>query len=87
MRVVHKFFLDYKETVTVPIGAKILSAGKQDDRVVVWAEVDPSPSGMEVRQLHVLGTGWHYGEQLNLRFIQTIQSPLGLVWHIFEEIK
>lgn len=58
MRTIWKYNLDISEALPVmmPTGAKLLHAGMQDERLCVWAQVNPEKS-MVKRLLSVHGTG------------------------------
>jgi hypothetical protein len=64
-------------TLTMPVGAEILSVQVQHGKPQLWALVDPD-APKEVRSFYVYGTGWDV-EQNTLRFIGTVQMQGGVV--------
>lgn len=72
--------------VSMPKGAKVLSAGMQGGDLQIWALVDPEAS-KELRKFRVAGTGLPLEDEIaSQRFIGTVQMMGGaLIWHIFEE--
>ena len=83
---VYKYPLEIKDwqSITVPVGAEILSAQKQGGQLFLWAKVDRR-AGPEQVSIVIHGTG--HPMQPNLRFIDTVQMRDGaLVLHIFEEM-
>lgn len=70
-------------TMELPRGAKVLSAGIQDDAFFIWVQVDDAET-TEFRQFEVYGTGWEIPfPQNELAFISTVHRD-GWVWHVFE---
>lgn len=60
----------------------VIHADYRDDRLTLWALVNPSEPTQEYR-IHVLGTGWDIsftGEHVTTVF----QGPF--VWHLFKEL-
>lgn len=75
-------------TLSMPVGAKVLTAAMQYDSLCVWAIVDPSRD-REVRRFMVFGTGQPI-EVLDTRllYVNTIQLQDGaFIGHIFEVIE
>lgn len=68
--------------LTIPRGAKALSAQGQNNTPTVWFELDPfAPT--ERRCFAVVGTGQHVPD--GGRYVGTCQTFGGLlVWHIYE---
>lgn len=77
-----------KQTVDMPLGARILSVGAQFDKPRVWALVDPTKERVPHR-IYIYGTGWPVGD-VNWSahiFLGTVVTAGGaLVWHVFEDI-
>ena len=83
MKTIYKypFRIDDSVSVTLPVGAQILSIQEQNGVPCIWAVVDPE-APFEKRRFYVRGTGhpmpdppWH--------FLATVQfGPL--VFHFFE---
>lgn len=88
-KVVWKFFLKPSiESISMPIGAEVLSIQSQGDDVCLWALVDPKQA-LEKRKFVVLATGQEvlFTEWENVKYISTLQFPIeGLVFHAFEII-
>ena len=74
----------WSEEVDLPLGAKIFSAGYQDDQLMLWAMVDHNEKIKEKRKLLLLPTG-HVGidTDIGLKFITTVFQDQ-FVWHLFE---
>lgn len=81
--------IDSPQLVEMPEGARILSVQEQQNRICVWALVDPEAKKVS-RKFHIFGTG----NQLDasgvewFQFLGTVVMSLGVfVWHVFEEMK
>lgn len=90
MEVIWKFSLQItdRQTVTMPVGANILSVQDQVGGLQLWAIVNPDAE-REQRVIEIVGTGNPMVdiEKENLaRFhIATVQvRGVALVWHVFE---
>lgn len=85
--IIYKYILRAtgEQTVLMPVGARILSAGNQFDEVFIWALCDPEKP-LEGREVYVFGTGWEMPDNIQTRsFIGTVISDGGnYVWHVFE---
>src|SRR5690242_7651027 len=84
-RVIHKFevpnggeFTD----VSMPIGAEILHADVQGEKVFVWALVDPERAPV-FRMLGFFSTG-HPVPAGAVHVGTGIERNFGLAWHVFE---
>jgi len=84
--------LEEKAFVEMPLGARVLSVGQQDDprKLVVWAIVDPARSEGR-RCFRIFGTGHPFDlpsmdgtSPPFATFVGTVQTQLGLVWHVFD---
>jgi len=76
-----------RSQMALPIGpsAKVLTAGLQDDEIVIWAIVDPWEKHDEHtggRQFVVVNTGGDAHD--DYRYINTLTTSNGIVWHVFE---
>jgi hypothetical protein len=72
------------QTLTVPIGARFISAAVQDGTPVVWAEVNETGPKVDVR-IEIIGTG-NPVAPARRQFIGTIlMDPF--VWHIYEALQ
>ncbi len=71
--------------VRLPIGARILSVGQQNDRLLLWAMVDPVEMRTRRHIFRVAGTGHEIADVSELKFLSSIQIEDGCtVLHIFE---
>ena len=85
MRKIFKYILDitYRQTLTLPMGATILSVANQNDKLCMWVLIDPNEKGMVHRSIKVYGTG-HPISNTDHLFVGTAVFPIsGLVWHVF----
>lgn len=86
---IHKYELNLveRQNVLLPMGAKIISAQNQREKVCIWAMVDSSAKA-EARSIFIVCTGNPipklYPDE-SLQHIDTVQQH-GLVWHVFEII-
>lgn len=82
-----------RQTVRLPIYAKILSAGCTRDGIFLWARVSPVLAKAHQNENHtilIIGTGnpMHDQPDKKYTFIGTVIEPtrtIDLIWHIFEE--
>ena len=87
MHVVYKypFCISDVFSLSLPVGAQILSVQLQEGIPTLWARVNTSLS-IELREFVVVGTGREIpevGDDQVLAFIATLQI-YGFVWHVFE---
>lgn len=87
-RQVWKYPIDVGENrITMPKGAKILTAQMQRDTPVLWAEVNVYDKHEELacesRNILVTGTGHDIDRNLDLQYIATFQMSW-MVWHVYE---
>jgi hypothetical protein len=84
VRTIHKYplSLDQWQRVTMPVGAKILTAQIQGTRLCVWAEVETT-APTDDRFFFIAGTGHPlpFGPD-DLEYNSTVQD-FGLVWHVY----
>lgn len=75
------------QIIQMPTGAFVISAGMQEDQLMVWAIVNPEASKQGVR-FKVYGTGDSMSNpQTNKeQFIATVFSG-PFAWHVFEVTK
>lgn len=87
MKTIHKYVISTNVTcnkISMPMGAKIISAHEQHGEVCIWAIVN-TELAMEIRNIVVFGTGQQIIKALNLSFIDTVHLNSGdLVFHVFE---
>jgi len=80
---VYKYLVD--DQVALPRGARILSVQIQNDRLTLWALVDPAQPPVQCN-FFVVGTGHVLPDKFaEFHYIGTAQHG-PLVWHVFEEI-
>ena len=68
----------------LPTGSTILSAHTQDTAVFVYAQVPVDVTGTKRFSLLAMFTGVPFYISSNDRFIGTVESSLGLVYHVYE---
>lgn len=90
MKTIYKYQLKGEEWqfVTMPEGAQILCVQSQRDMACLWAIVDTEQPLMQMRKIHIYGTGHEIPDTLNLVYIGTFQVHSGaLVFHVFEAVQ
>lgn len=74
------------QTISVPRGAKYLTAQMQRDTITLWALVDPTAPA-ERHTIRVVGTGNPVQPDAltGMRYLATVQEGgwPGYVWHVF----
>ena len=70
----------------MPVGSRILNVGLQLGRICLWAQVPRLQRLMELRSVHLLGTGMQWASSEDIVYIGTIITgpPTNLVWHAYE---
>lgn len=69
----------------MPSGAQVLHAEQQDNKICIWALVEPSVESVVRRRFHIYGTG-HPVLSVPLTHISTFLTDSGVfVFHVFEE--
>jgi hypothetical protein len=83
MKSVWKYQLDVvgRQMLQMPIGAKILHIGVQNEYPVIWAEVD-TEAGIEPRIFTIVTTGERY--EAHTGYVGTATIRDWFVAHIFE---
>jgi hypothetical protein len=83
--VIYKYPLqiERKFRIELPLGAKILSVQLQDDKPMLWAQINPEAM-TEYRHFRVLMTGEKHVERDDQIYLATLQHN-GIVVHIFED--
>lgn len=72
-----------RQQIIAPGGAKFLSAGAQDEQLVLWAVVDDA-AGNVMHTIAVCGTGHEPPpDDGDWYFINTVHHLNGYIWHIF----
>lgn len=76
-----------RQTVNLPVGARILSVQFQHGYLTMWAAVNPDEKVTSARGIRIFGTGHEIDiseDRISTTYITTVQQG-PLVWHIFEE--
>lgn len=88
MKTIHKFPLKVtdRQTLVLPLGARILTVQAQRETPCIWAEVDAGKNVFtEQRTFLTFGTG-HDMPDLVAKYVGTYQLKGGeLVFHVYEE--
>lgn len=82
----YQFLSTGKQTLTMPLGSKIVSIQMQHHYITVWAIVDRDQPD-ESRYFWILDTGEQIFEpsgETKLYYLATVQAGQ-MVWHVFEE--
>ena len=90
MITIYKYHLDRDHVHVKSRNAHVLeflSVQIQHDEITLWALVDTEKPA-NYADIWCIGTGWHLGNEkpewaTKANFIDTVQDPDGLVWHIF----
>jgi len=86
MKRIYKYPLETTDvqTVSMPIGAKILTVQTQNDKPCIWALVNPE-APTEKRNIEIYGNGHEIHNEADLTYIGTYQMLDGeLILHVFE---
>lgn len=84
MKTIWKFPLDVRsQHLSIPMGAKLLTAQLQGAAITLWALCDPAAALMSV-EVVVVGTGWQVNVD-GLTYIATVQQG-AFVWHVFAKL-
>ena len=70
-------------SLDIPRGAKLLTVQLQGGIPTLWALVEKNAPYEDTRQIILLGTGHDIDHELG-EYLGTIQTEIGLVWHVFE---
>lgn len=85
MKTIYKYRIERtdRQLITLPVDARIIHVGLQDNELHLWAEV--STEGMsEQRTIYIRGTG-HPLTGTEGRHLGTVMDGL-FVWHIYEAL-
>lgn len=77
-----------RQTVMLPAHCRILSAGVQGTDLVIWV-LHNTEHPLMPYEIAVCSTGGFAVEEsdnISWQFIDTVQMPYGLVWHVFVKI-
>ncbi len=78
--------LEDQQTVTMPMGSRVLCVQVQRGRPCLWAMVDSEVVETEQHHIRIYGTG-HPIDRHPSRYYGTFQLKDTLVFHVFEESK
>jgi hypothetical protein len=75
-----------EQTLTLPLGSKILSVQCINEQLYVYALVDENSVAVTMKTILVFGTGQEIEEPIPLmNYIGTVQQYKGMyIWHVFE---
>jgi len=86
MRTVYKYPLkveDGKQCILLPEDSKLVTIGSQEDKPVMWFEVDPSTQPLP-EIFRVYGTG----QPIHINYDYTGSSFCGMyVWHVYRKVR
>jgi len=88
MKTIYKFSVPIKDKfeLMIPRGAKILTFQAQNNEPMIWVLVNPK-NELSKREFAIRGTGQPImSDDDEDVYIGTIQTEMGLVWHLFEEV-
>ena len=82
MRTVFKYPLSTNRefTIELPLGARLLHIGLQENMPTLWAEVDKN-SSLERRTFFCIGTGYDIPD--NASYVGTIEQSGYYMWHYY----
>lgn len=85
MKVIYKYPLSNPFTrLDLPWGAQVLTAQMQGDQIVLWALIEQDEVRMVPRSFAAVNTGASFEISDSLKYINTVTSGNGIVWHVFE---
>ena len=70
------------QSILMPEYAVVLAANAQDEKPVIWVEVDPG-TPLKLRHIEIFGTG-HPIDNSNRFYIGTVFIG-NFVWHVYEK--
>lgn len=83
-KIIYKYQID-RDLLELPIGYKILSIQLQNNKMTLWAEIDPLEENLVEVNLIFIGTGVNF-DNSDKEYVTTIQEG-NLVWHCYKIIK
>jgi hypothetical protein len=85
MKTIYKYPIEItdEQTVSMPIGAQILSAQMQGTQLCIWALVEVGNVNCN-RRVRIFGTGNTVKLDGNWKFVDSVQERI-FVWHVFVE--
>lgn len=86
MRTIYKYELEIvdSQTLMLPIAFEVLTVEAQQDRLCLWAMVDPEEKELSPVTIMIKGTGHKItdDEWANFYYLKSVHTP-PFVWHIF----
>lgn len=83
-KVIHKYHIGTGRTiVSLPVGARVINAGIQTQRLALWALVDAKAAAYEPRAFNVYMTGEPMPDEPGT-YLKTVINSTGIVAHVFE---
>ena len=88
MNTIHKYelLLTDEQTIDTRVGAIVLSATEQNGSLVLYAMVDDQAE-IDPLRVGIFGTGTPVLLSGDWRFVNTVPTDSGYVWHVFVERK
>jgi len=88
MKVIYKYPISIALNYPVHLNedAELLSVGIQEDKIVIWAIVEPDKSFHKLFIFHCYNTGGQHQEEFLGNYFGTVTSSNGIAWHIFVEV-
>jgi hypothetical protein len=85
MKTIYKYLLEItdEQTVSMPMGAQVLSAQMQGIQLCIWALVEVGNVNCD-RRVKIFGTGNTVKLDGNWKFVDSVQERI-FVWHVFVE--
>lgn len=91
MSSIHRLHLDVKDYQEITVTGRLMSVapdrGGSSDVFDLWFEHNVPEAEATTHGLYIFGTGhrtpWSVFTRDNFRFVGTVVTPSGLVWHIY----
>jgi hypothetical protein len=85
MKTIYKYPIEItdEQTVSMPMGAQVLSAQMQETQLCIWALVEVGNVNCN-RRVRIFGTGNTVKLDGNWKFVDSVQERI-FVWHVFVE--
>jgi hypothetical protein len=85
MNTIYKYPIEItdEQTVSMPVGAQVLSAQMQRTQLCIWALVEVGNIDCD-RRVRIFGTGNTVKLDGNWKFVDSVQERI-FVWHVFVE--
>lgn len=71
-----------KPKLHLPKGGRVLSIQNQNDKICIWAIIDPSQKIIHEYELLIVGTGHQLPDLTQYTYLSSIQQG-SFVWHLF----